>query len=141
MFKGTKHGNNVVRKAGAVIVRPIERGTDVLLLFRGKEQDWSFPKGHIETNETAEKAMLREVKEETGLDVKTIKELPELTYKTSAGESVELRMFLVLSKQGTAQPEKTTDRLEWIPLEKVASVLTHDNLKDYFRTAAPFCVS
>ena len=29
-----------------------------------------FPKGHIEEDENAERAMIREVKEETGLDVR-----------------------------------------------------------------------
>ncbi|MEK6813041.1 MAG: NUDIX domain-containing protein [Nanoarchaeota archaeon] len=40
----------------------------ILLLFHKKLQQWLFPGGHIESNETPDRAVLREVKEETGLD-------------------------------------------------------------------------
>ena len=42
----------------------------VLLQRRGDSQLWGFPGGAIEIGETPEMAAIREVKEETGLDVK-----------------------------------------------------------------------
>ena len=42
----------------------------VLLQRRGDSNKWGFPGGAIEIGETPEMAAIREVKEETGLDVK-----------------------------------------------------------------------
>ncbi|MDE1855818.1 MAG: NUDIX domain-containing protein [Candidatus Micrarchaeota archaeon] len=40
----------------------------ILLVFHTKLNKWLFPGGHIEPNETPDTAIVREVKEETGLD-------------------------------------------------------------------------
>ena len=42
---------------------------EVLLQKRGKENVWGFPGGILELGETPEMGAIREVKEETGLDV------------------------------------------------------------------------
>lgn len=49
---------------GACIVKDGE----VLLLYHNKLEKWLFPGGHVEPNETPDMAVVREVKEETGLD-------------------------------------------------------------------------
>lgn len=50
-----------------------EKG-EVLLQRRGDSGKWGFPGGAIELGETPEMAAIREIKEETGLDI-TVKEL------------------------------------------------------------------
>lgn len=47
-----------------------DSGGKVLLQCRGDSKKWGFPGGAIEIGETPEMATVREVKEETGLDVK-----------------------------------------------------------------------
>ncbi len=42
----------------------------ILLVLHAKLEKWLFPGGHIELNETPNEAIIREVKEETGLDLK-----------------------------------------------------------------------
>ena len=54
-----------VRAAGAVVLR---KG-HVLLVHRPAYDDWSFPKGKLDRGELSPVAALREVAEETGLDV------------------------------------------------------------------------
>lgn len=51
---------------GACIVS----GNKILLLRHAKLDKWLFPGGHIEKDETPDQAVLREVKEETGLNFK-----------------------------------------------------------------------
>lgn len=58
-------------KAGAIVSR--NDGSEILLVYRAKHDDWSFPKGHIEEGENPEQAMRREVVEETGLTVKKVR--------------------------------------------------------------------
>ncbi len=51
----------------------IEKDGNVLLVKRGNEpfkDYWTLPGGHIDFGETAEQAVIREVKEETGLTIK-----------------------------------------------------------------------
>ncbi|MCJ9427587.1 NUDIX hydrolase [Kordiimonas marina] len=55
--------------AGAVVFR----GQEVLLIRRGKaprEDEWSIPGGRQELGETIAETAVREVKEETGLDIR-----------------------------------------------------------------------
>jgi 8-oxo-dGTP pyrophosphatase MutT (NUDIX family) len=44
----------------------------VLLVQHRKLGTWLYPGGHIEENETPEQTVIREVKEETGLDIEII---------------------------------------------------------------------
>ena len=61
------HGKVILVFAGGCLFD--DRGR-VLLQKRGDSGKWGFPGGAIELGETPEEAAVREVKEETGLDVK-----------------------------------------------------------------------
>ncbi|MDO4552896.1 MAG: NUDIX domain-containing protein [Bacillota bacterium] len=52
--------------AGAIVVRREGSGLQVLLV-KGKNGRWMFPKGHIRPGETEEEAAVRETREETGI--------------------------------------------------------------------------
>ncbi len=124
----------VTKKSGAIIVRKITGHLEVGLLFRKKQRDWSFPKGHIEAEENALVAMRREVLEETGLRVRLLSKLPPISYITSKGVEVFLYMFLVTPFTGKKMQSISIDeRLEWIPMAQVEKILSHENLKDYWR--------
>jgi 8-oxo-dGTP pyrophosphatase MutT (NUDIX family) len=53
--------------AGATAARPL------FLLIRDSYRNWGFPKGHVEEGELPEAAALREVAEETGLRVLSLR--------------------------------------------------------------------
>lgn len=123
-----------IPKAGIIIIRTGTTELEVLLIFRAKKSDWSFPKGHCEPGESFEQTALREVREETGLEVRVLRSLPDLEYKNAKGEDVLLRMYLGTPQEDSPQerPEKTGDRVEWVPISRVESVLSYQNLKEYF---------
>lgn len=123
----------VTQKAGAIILSNIDKNK-IALLYRGKQNDWSFPKGHIEDGEDPMCAMIREIKEETGLLIKILRELPELNYIHPSGDVISTKMFLVQSEDDTLlKLEFEIDDIKWVPINEVLSVLSYDNLKEYFK--------
>ena len=101
---------------------------------RGGRIDWCVPKGHAEGNETIEQAALREVLEETGLEVKIIQELGSIHYEFSTPSAViskTVHHFLMEQTGGTLTIENDPDHeavdIRWIPLELLADELTHEN--------------
>ena len=61
------HEKIILVFAGACV---LDKEGRVLLQRRGDSRKWGFPGGAIELGETPEMAAIREVREETGLDVK-----------------------------------------------------------------------
>ena len=59
------------KSCGAVVFCSKD-GNLSFLLVRQKNGFWSFPKGHMEAGETEQETALREIKEETGLDLELI---------------------------------------------------------------------
>lgn len=58
------------KSCGAVVYRKTNRNDIKILLVKNHNgKCWTFPKGHVEQNETEQQTALREIKEETGLDV------------------------------------------------------------------------
>ncbi len=64
----------------------IRDGGKVLLVWHNKLRMWLYPGGHIDENETPDEAVIREVKEETGLDV-IFEDAPDIK---SASATVEV---------------------------------------------------
>lgn len=73
----------------------------------------SIPGGHVESGETAEEALIREVEEEVGLRVGAYRFVCTLLHKST--EYRKLDYFLVDSWQGEMQNNEA-EALLWIPL-------------------------
>lgn len=58
--------------ASVVVISKLATNADVLLVHHKKFGKWMIPGGHVELNESPLEAACREVKEETGLNVKFI---------------------------------------------------------------------
>lgn len=62
---------NIILNATAVVI--VNQKNEILLQKRSDNQLWGLPGGLIEMNETLETAAIREVKEETNLDIEISK--------------------------------------------------------------------
>lgn len=120
-------------KAGGIVIKEEDGQRFVLLIHRNKHNDWSFPKGHIEPNESAEQTALREIEEETGLKTEIIKKLiPNKYMNNKTGDEMIVYMYLLKVLTGKLKPEHTGDEVKWIKFDEVEDILSYDNLKKYF---------
>jgi 8-oxo-dGTP diphosphatase len=75
-----------------------DRAGRILLIERGQppaEGMWSLPGGRMEPGESAEEAIVREVLEETGLDVAVVREVGTVLRDAPNGGRYVIRDFLV----------------------------------------------
>lgn len=128
-----------IQKAG-ILVLSRRDPTRVLVLYRKREGDWTFPKGHVEAGESAVETAVRELREETGLEVQLFEgeELPVLYYAYPEGGEVEVRMFVGRSlDDDVLKNEFDGDRCEWLPLDGVAARLSYDNIRRQYEEFLP----
>jgi len=82
---------------------------------------WEFPGGKLKSSETGPEALIREIKEEVGLDVLAYEYLGliEHTYNHVA---VSLMVYQVTDYRGEATPLESQMALQWVPLETLSSL-------------------
>lgn len=127
-----------MRAAGAVVTR---KGGDVLLVHRPKYDDWSFPKGKLDPGEHTVTAAVREVAEETGLDVRLGPALGPQRYRQSNGrwKTVDYWTARVVGKDDVSgyRPNAEIDEVEWVPWKDAARRLTYPYDRDTLAEARP----
>ena len=118
-----------VRAGGGVIVRPGDDGLEILLVHRPRYDDWSFPKGKRDGDETDEATARREVLEETGLAVVLGVELGEAHYRDSKGRPKIVRYWLMTPDPDVPgpgfSPNHEVDELRWCTLPEAAKLLSY----------------
>ncbi len=110
----------VVRAAGGIVVRD----GSVLLVHRPRYDDWSFPKGKLEGDESWEEGAIREVEEETGLRCEVGPLAGSTRYFVAHGPK-EVRYFRMTS-DGEAFAQNEVDEVRWASFEEARALLTHD---------------
>lgn len=114
--------------AGGVVYR-LEAGT-LLVALCGRERrgTWNLPKGTPDDGETLEETALREVREETGLEVEIEAPLGEIEYWfTQSSERVHKRVhFFLMGERGGSLDDHDPefDVVEWFPAVQAVRSLT-----------------
>ena len=114
---------------GAIVLN----GEDILLI-KSIFGNWGFPKGHQEEKETDFQTAIREVKEETNIDIKIISDTYfSNEYSPKPNVIKEVRYFLAYATDINInyQVSELTDA-KWVKIEDVMDYLTFDNDKEIF---------
>lgn len=104
----------------------IEKDSSYLMLFRNKKKEdinkgkWIGIGGHLEKNETKEEALLREVKEETGLTLNSFIYRGEILFVNNDFKEV---MYLYTSSDYSGEIiECDEGELKWISFKDIPSL-------------------
>ncbi|MDY3802101.1 MAG: NUDIX domain-containing protein [Bacilli bacterium] len=96
---------------------------------------YGFPKGHVEIGETEKETAIREVKEETGLDIKIISD-KRYTQSYIVKENVHKDVVFFIAKLENNNEKRQVEEIEeilWIDINEVENILTYDSLKELWK--------
>ena len=117
-----------VKKAGSIIINTKDKTVGLVLR---KENEYSFPKGHLEKGEKLIECAIRETEEETKRACEILEEEPIYIeeYITPSGEDV--RMYYYISKDIGPSNNTSLDTHPtfWIPYNEVYDKLSYPSLK------------
>ena len=124
-------------KAGTILLNLQTK--QVGLVYRRKNNDYSFPKGHLEQGETLKECAVRETEEETlrANHLITNEEIYTLKYTTPLEEDVECYFYLAIDDGPTNKSIAIDDRevLEWVNPHDVENKLSYEDLKTFWNSS------
>lgn len=104
---------------------------EVVLVGRSHAGIWALPKGTPEPGETIEQVALREVQEETGLQVQLIAYIGSISYafvREQVRYRKQVRHFLLEAIGGdTTLHDQEYDLVQWFPYHEACRHLTYQN--------------
>ncbi len=102
----------------------------VLLLFHPKLQKWLPPGGHVELDETPCDAAIREVKEETGLDIELFTD-DHIKIDENNAKSLPRPYFCLLEEIPAFQNEPAHQHIDFIYLARPRSLIAASSLENH----------
>ena len=129
--------------AGGIVVRYEDGRPHLVVGSRRRERDgrtWTLPKGTPERGETAEQTAIREVAEETGLEVRITRPLDHIEYWfVQSGTRIHktVHYFLMEPTGGDLdRHDHEFDQVRWIPFDEAGAVLTFETERALVQRAA-----
>lgn len=137
---GRRPGASKEISAGGVVYR-LENNQPMFLLIRDSYKNWGFPKGHIEQDEPASEAALREVREETGLE-DVVMEGPIDTidwFFRFRGQLVHkvCHFFLMHTESQDTTPQRAEGitACRWLSFPEARALLSYANAREILENA------
>lgn len=102
----------------------INEQEEILMVKSFGSEEWAVPSGGIEEGESPEECCSREVKEETGYDVKVIEQLrvKETTIKGIKVKTYYFKVEKFGESSGINDPDKIIAEADWKSLSEIKTV-------------------
>ncbi|HJD99450.1 bis(5'-nucleosyl)-tetraphosphatase [Levilactobacillus brevis] len=120
------------RASGAVVYRLVDGQPEYLLLKSAASNFWGFPKGHVEGDESDLQTAVREIKEETQLDVAINPDFhADLDYDMVNGHHKHVVLYTALVPADSVIERQTVEisAFGWFDYATARDTLSYDNLK------------
>jgi 8-oxo-dGTP pyrophosphatase MutT (NUDIX family) len=120
--------------AGGVVLRERDGRIEVAIAGRHSDGTWVFPKGTPDDGESIEETAVREVGEETGLQVSIVAPLGTTEYWfASRGTRFHKRVYFYLMEAtggDVSQHDHEYDVVRWVPVEEARQLLSFENYRE-----------
>jgi len=116
---------------GAILYRR-NNGSIEYLIIKDRNNNYSFPKGHLNKNETKEECAIREIEEEVGLKVVLDKNfIKKITYPLNNGNT-KIVYYYLASFDGLDPfiNDGEVKEIKIIDFNKALEIITYKQLKD-----------
>lgn len=130
------------KSCGAVVYK-YENGQLTILIEKMQKGHYSMPKGHVENDETEVQTAIREIKEETNLDVVIDTNFRKvITFSPYEGCIKDVVFFVAESVGGDmTNQECEVLQLMWLPVPQAVDIITHDTDRDVLKSAIEYIES
>lgn len=127
------------KSCGAVVIKE-ENGEIKFLIIKQHDNNWHFPKGHVEEGETEEKTAIREIKEETNIDVEIDNNFRQvITYSPKEGVLKDVVFFIgrAISDDIVIDSDELLDA-KWVNALEAKNYFVHDDIKGVCQEALKY---
>lgn len=117
------------KSCGAIVIYHSGDRYKTLLVRNHNGRNYSFPKGHVEKGETEQQTAVREVREETGLDIEIIDSFREVADYCPFGKIKKRVVFFMAQtfSDKVRLQEEEIDSYIWVDLFEAHHRCTYDN--------------
>lgn len=126
--------------AGGVVHRALGGVSEIVLVHRRRPPLWALPKGTPDAGERLEETALREVREETGLQVEIEAPLGEIHYffvRNRVRFRKTVHFFLMRPIGGDlAEHDHEFDEVRWFQVEEALAIMTYPTEREVVERSA-----
>lgn len=127
------------KSCGAVVIKE-ENNETMFLIIKQHDEYWHFPKGHVEEGETEEETAIREIKEETNIDVELDNKFRKvITYSPKEDVIKDVVFFIgkAISNDLIIDPKELLDA-KWVNAKETEKYFKYEDNKEVFKEALKY---
>ena len=130
------------KSCGAIVYRKYHGNTEILLIKHINSGHWSFPKGHVEGDETEVETAKREIMEETGIDVNLDPTFRETVTYSPRKDTVKIVVYFIAKAKNTdfVPQEDGISEIKWVEIDRAGQVLAYENDRSIVNKAKKFII-